>query len=122
MADNRRRHANGIAVGAVAKWAVIAFFIGAIGLSYVCYKNQLHTTSKQLTSLEEELTDLWAKNEAAENRATQLRSREKISEHLKRREIKMIPIAHDRIVQVPSRRPRLVTNELRPVANEGAEK
>lgn len=118
MSDNRRRHANTIAVGSLAKWIVIAFFAGAIGLSYVYLKHQLHAGGSQTVALAKELDRLTGENRAVAGQISKLSSTREMARLAKEGWIKMIPIPEERIVRV-NQPARNEPSEIRPVANAG---
>jgi hypothetical protein len=121
MAGNRKKHSNTVQVGSLLKWVIAAFFLGVVGLSYVYLSNQMHARNSEISKREKELADLKVLNEDAEAKIAQLSSRAVLQRRLNEGFIKMIAITDDRIVRI-SAPPRGSGNEIRAVANRGAEK
>jgi len=65
MPGNRRRNANTVPLAMMASWIIVCLALGVAGLGYVWMKNQLHTSSRTIKTLERELASLSKLNEAA---------------------------------------------------------
>lgn len=71
---NRRRHANVIPLFSLASWLVLLLSLGAGGLYYVNFKNQLLSRGNQIKTLEKKLTELRNDNEFAQTQIEKLSS------------------------------------------------
>ena len=97
----------------------LASFLGAAGLSYVYFKNQLHGMGDEIRVLEGQLTDLETQNEVARTQISQLSSRGYLQKRLAEGFIHMIPITDDRIARVSRTPESKAGNEVQAVANRG---
>lgn len=119
MSANKRRHANAVPIASFATWLVMGIFACAAGLGYVWCKNQLHTTGRQIKTLERELVELRNKNEVSRARIAQLSSTAALQQRFTSGFIKLVPIANEHIVMVSDKAGKSPMGELRPVSNEG---
>ena len=103
----------------MALWLVAAIFAGIVGLRYVYLTTQIHGTGRQIHEMEIELKDLVGQNEAAHAKISQLSSRTVLQRRLGEGFIKMQPITDEHIVRIASKRPSIITDEARAVANRG---
>lgn len=71
---NRRRHANVIPIFSLATWLVLFFALGAGGLYYVNFKNQLLSRGNQIRGLEKRLAELRNENEVTQTQIDKLAS------------------------------------------------
>jgi hypothetical protein len=117
---NRRRHANIVPVAALVRWVVVAFFLGAAGLSYVYVKNQMQTTGNEIRNLEAQLNALNTQDESVRAQIDRLSSHSYLERRLAEGFIKLTPITDDRIVRLHARAATAAvddTDDLQPVSN-----
>ncbi len=121
MSRNRRRHNNEVPMRALSPWLVIAV-IALVGcMTWVYFKNQLHTRGREVKELEIALRELKTQNDALRPRIDTLSSRIALQKRLSEGFIRMVPITQDHIVQVTFAQPPVAAEgEIRTVANEGA--
>jgi hypothetical protein len=119
MAHNRRKHTNTVQMGSLAKWLVLAAFVGMVGLSYVYLKNSLHATGAQIKKMESELSDFTTRGEVMRAQIASLSSRTTLQRRLSEGFIKMVPISDDRIVRINALPYRLASDEVHAVAARG---
>ncbi len=113
---NYHRHNNTVPVAALTRWVIVAFFLGAAGLSYVYFKNQLHASGDEIRNLERQLAEFETQNDVVRAKISQLSSRGYLQKRLAEGFIHMTPITDDRIVRINTTPAR--ANELRRVSNE----
>ncbi|HEX4085107.1 MAG TPA: hypothetical protein VHY22_09365 [Chthoniobacteraceae bacterium] len=118
---NRRRHTNTVPVAGLVRWVVVAFFLGAAGLSYVYFKNQMQTTGNEISALENQLNSLKTQDESVRAQIARLSSHGYLERRLAEGFIKLTPITDDHIVRVHAPVARTADNDadddLRPVSN-----
>ena len=115
---NRRRHANAVPVAGIAKWMIVVGFLGAAGLSYVNFKNQMHASGNEIKALEHQLSELATQNDVVRAKISQLSSRSYLQRRLTDGFIRMTPITDDRIVRISAPHPlHAPESELRAVSN-----
>ena len=117
MALNRRRHVNVVPVAGMAKWIVVMLFLGIVGLSYVYFKNQQHTTGSEIKALERQLADLTTQNDMVRTRISKLSSRAYLQRRIAEGFVHMTPITDDRIVRIAAEPAQPPVAEVRSVAN-----
>lgn len=121
MSRNRRRYNNTVPMRTLSPGIVIAVIALIGGMTWVYFKNQLHTRGREINELEKTLASLNTQNEALRPKIAALSSRSALQRRLQEGFVKMVPITQDRIVQVNFSRPSLTGgDELRTVSNEGA--
>jgi len=118
---NRRRHANIVPVAALARWVVVAFFLGSAGLGYVYFKNQMQATGNDIRNLEAQLNGLMTKDDTVRAQIDRLSSHSYLQRRLAEGFIQLTPIRDDRIVRVHPAVSRTAvadaTDDLQPVSN-----
>jgi len=122
MSRNRRKSENSVGVAAVVKYAIPVMILGALGLSYVFLKNQMHNYGREKNQLEREYSELVAKNDAIRGQITNLISRKELKRRVSDGFLKMVPIPETQIVRV-QRKVRTPgssrsDSEILPVSNE----
>ncbi len=118
MSTNRRRHANALPILTMATWIVALGCLGLVGLGFVYFKNQLHSSGAEIKKLEKELVDLQTACEVAQTKIASLSSRAELQRKLNTGFIKLIPVTDDRIVRAGAAPAQTAGSELRPVTNE----
>ena len=117
---NYHRHPNAVPVAALARWILVAFFLGAVGLSYVYFKNQLHAAGDEIRNLERESEALVEQDTAVRLQISTLSSRPYLQKRLAEGFIHLKPITDTSIVRMGNSLPGVALSELRPVSNEDA--
>ncbi len=112
MTPTFQHRSNGLHLFALARWIVIAAFLGATGLSYVYLKNQLNTCGVQRKALEQELHELIVQNNGLEAQIFRLTSHASLQRRLDEGFLKMVPINAQAVVHVrPMDTNRLTASE-----------
>ena len=117
---NRRRHANIVPVAALVRWVVVAFFLGAAGLGYVYFKNQMQATGNDIRTLEAQLSSLRTQDDTVRAQIDRLSSHSYLERRLAEGFIQLTPIRDDCIVRVHPAASRAVasadeSDDLQPV-------
>jgi len=97
---NRRKHANDVPVAALVRWVVAAFFLGTAGLSYVYFKNQMHTSGNEIRNLESQFNSLITQDDAVRAQIDRLSAHGYLQRRLAEGFIQLTPIRDDRIVRL----------------------
>jgi hypothetical protein len=121
MNGGRRKNWNSVGAASLARWIVLAAFLGLTGLSYVYLTLQLYHLGDRKKALETEVGNLRMQNEVASSQIAALTSRSALQRRLKEGYLKMIPIAEHNIVRltIPSRDR---DDAVRPVSNQRSAK
>ena len=118
---NRRKHANIVPVAALVRWVVAAFFLGAAGLGYVYFKNQMHATGNETRNLEAQINTLMTQDNTVRAQIDRLTSHGYLQRRLAEGFIRLTPIRDDRIVRVHTAATRTAAvdsaDDLQPVSN-----
>ena len=119
---NRRRHANIVPVAALVRWVVVAFFLGAAGLGYVYFKNQMQATGNDIRTFEAQLNSLKTQDDTVRAQIDRLSSHSYLERRLAEGFIQLTPIRDDCIVRVHPTTGRAVAvadepDDLQPVSN-----
>ncbi len=117
MAGNRRKSANGIELGWMARLCVVGLFAAIIGVSYVMIKHRLHDYGSMQLRLESRLKELREEDQALSAQIARWSSRAMLEQRLADGFIIMQPIEDERIVRLKFG-PAEGAEELRHVANE----
>jgi hypothetical protein len=97
---NRKRQKNQLPMAAVTKVVIAVLFFGVVALRHVSLKNQLHEGGRAIKDLERELADLRTGNQVQRSRFARLASRGELQRRLDAGEIRLAPIAGDKIVRL----------------------
>jgi len=119
---NRRRHANIVPVAALVRWVVVAFFLGAAGLGYVYFKNQMQATGNEIRTLEAQLSSVRTQDDTVRAQIDRLSSHSYLTRRLAEGFIQLTPIRDDCIVRVHPASSRTVAalddaDDVQPVSN-----
>ena len=97
---NRRRHANLVPIAALVRWVVVAFFLAAVGLGYVYFKNQMQATGNDIRTFEAQLNSLKTQDDTVRAQIDRLSSHSYLERRLAEGFIQLTPITDDRIVRI----------------------
>jgi len=119
---NRRRHANLVPIAALVRWVVVAFFLAAVGLGYVYFKNQMQATGNDIRTFEAQLNSLKTQDDTVRAQIDRLSSHSYLERRLAEGFIQLTPIRDDCIVRVHPTTGRAVAvadepDDLQPVSN-----
>ncbi len=117
MQRTRRPQFNTLNAPSLARWIILAAFIGLTGLVYVYLNVQLYHLGDNKKALENELARIRSENEVANVQIAALTSRSALQRRLKEGYLKMVAIPDESIVRLSVPLPSASGDDLIPVSN-----
>ncbi len=96
----RTTHTNPLEIGSILRMLVIAAIVGAVALSYVWMKHQMHALGDHQKGLEHKLEDLRTRNQVAAAQIAELTSSAHLERQLEMGHLGLVPIADQQIVRI----------------------
>ena len=119
MPDNRRRHSsNSVPIAKIFAIGVVFVIICTSGVTYICKKTQMASTTLKITKCQSELRSLKRQNESATTEISQLTSTAALEKSQQANRFQLKPITPVDVFNIDATPPISGTAGLRPVANE----
>lgn len=97
---NRRKQVNPVHIAPLARWMILALFIGGCGLMFVYLKNQQHAIGQQTREIEKQIMEARSQNEVLLARISALSSRAELQRKLAQGMISLSPIQDHAIARL----------------------